>query len=156
MKFKTLFAVAAVLLCGGCTYNKGLVVSSADHGPNDKVVGVVRGNSEKDYFLFGLIQPGDDSLGAAFADAINKSSVPAQGLIDVFAEKYCTYYLPPFFWSCGTSITGAAIQYAEMGDKRIRRAEDTPVTSRPDPTFGDCPQGQFLQNGACHPQIPGR
>lgn len=137
-----------------CTYNKGLVVSSADRGTGDKVVGIVRGHSEKDYILFGLLQPGDDSLGAAFMDAIYKSSVPAQGLINVFAEKYCTYYLPPFFWSCGTSLTGAAIQYAEMGEKRLVIVEDISIPSRSGSTFGDCPQGQTFQYGQCYPLSP--
>ncbi len=150
MNIGVAFAVTAVLLLSGCTYNKELVISSAGRGPNDKVVGIVRGQSEKDYILFGLFQSGDDSLGAAFADAIEKSSAPAQGLIDVFAEKYCTYYLPPFIWSCGTSLTAAAIQYAEMGERRIHRAEYS-APSLPDPTFGDCPQGQTLQNGYCRP-----
>ena len=149
MKITATFTVASTLLLSSCTYNHGLVISSADRGPNDKVVGIVRGQSEKDYFLFGLVQPGDDSLGAAFADAIEKSSAPAQGLIDVFAEKYCTYYLPPIFWSCGTSLTGAAIQYAEMGATRIHRAEDLP-----DPTSSKCPLGQVYQYGSCYPLSP--
>lgn len=149
----TLFGLLPFLTA--CTYNRGLVVSSADRGTNDKVVGIVRGHSEKDYILFGLFQPGDDSLGAAFIDAIYKSSVPAQGLINVFAEKYCTYYLPPIFWSCGTSLTGAAIQYVEMGEKRLVRVEDIPSPSRPDPTFKDCPQGQSFRYGQCYPLSPG-
>jgi hypothetical protein len=148
MKIGATFAVVAVLLLLGCTYNKGLVVSSADRGPNDKVVGIVRGQSEKDY-LFGVFQSGDDSLGAAMEDAISRSSVPAQGLINVFAEKYCTYIFYPFFWICGTTVTGAAIQYAELGNNRMQIQKQ--VEAAQVSTLGDCPQGQTLQNGSCHP-----
>ncbi len=151
MKKSALLLLLAVLSLPACTYNKGLVVSSADRGPNDKVVGIVRGQSEKDY-LFGIFQTGDDSLGAAMEDAISRSSVPAQGLINVFAEKYCTYIFYPFFWSCGTTLTGAAIQYAELGNNRMqiqKQVEAVQVS-----TLGDCPQGQALQNGSCYPLNP--
>lgn len=150
--------IAAIVIASfnlsGCTYNKGLVVSSADRGATDKVVGVVRGQAGKDYLFFGLIQTGDDSLGAAFIDAVRKSQVPAQGLINVFAEKYCTYYLFPIFWTCGTSLTGTAIQYAEMGEKILVRAEDIPIEGLPDPLSGDCKRGEALVSGKCRPMTP--
>ena len=151
MKFTTLFTIAAFFLGSGCTYNKGLVVSSADRGPNDRVVGIVRGQSEKN-FVFGVIQVGDDSLGAAMEDAISRSSVPAQGLINVFAEKYCTYVLYPIFWSCGTTITGAAIQYAELGNNRMQVQKH--LETGPGSTLGDCPPGQIFQYGSCYPLNP--
>jgi hypothetical protein len=152
MRIAGAIVVATVFLFTGCTYNRDLVVSSADRGPNDKVVGLVRGHSEKSY-LFGVIQTGDDSLGAAMEDAISRSSVPAQGIINVFAEKYCTYYLYPLFWECGTSLTGAAIQYAELGNTplKIQKGPEKWPAGSP---LGNCPQGQKYEYGSCYPRSP--
>jgi hypothetical protein len=142
---------------------EALVVSSADRGPNDKVVAIVSGQSEKDT-LFGLFQSGDDSLDAAMRDALSHSKVPAQGMVDVFAEKYCTIF--PFYVVCGTKLTGAAIQYAEMGNQKVSKnseISEEPALHMPDESIvrpsqaSDlCHPGEILINGACRPTPIGR
>ena len=44
--------------------------------------------------------------------------------------------------------------YRAAGFVKIEVPEDS-ISPR-DSNFSDCPQGQILQNGTCHPQIPGR
>jgi hypothetical protein len=162
-KFAALLLPLLGLVLTGCTYNRGLVVSSADRGPNDKVVGIVSGQSEKDT-LFGLFQSGDDSLDAAMRDALSRSKVPAQGLINVFAEKYCSFY--PFYSVCGTKLTGAAIQYSDLGNQTIPKVaanpDDAPLRM-PDEAAPHqakptdlCRPGESLINGSCHPIPIGR
>ncbi|MDE2491086.1 MAG: hypothetical protein KGM24_09570 [Elusimicrobia bacterium] len=155
MKYLVAAGFLATMCLAGCTYNRQMVITSAAHSSNDKVVGIVKGNSEKNYYLFGLFQSGDDSLGTAFADAVYKSSTPAQGLIDVFAEKYCTLYFPPFYWTCGTSLTGAALQYGELGNRRLIREQDIPKASpETGTTTGGCPLGTAFEYGSCYPVKP--
>ena len=87
------FVLALALLSfEGCTYNRGMIITPATLGPNEKVVGIVSGKSGKDYLFGGLIQWGDDSLQSAMFDAIGKSSAPAQGLSNVFAENNQCHY----------------------------------------------------------------
>lgn len=134
MRAKTVFIVATILLCGGCAYNKEMVITPSTLGPNEKVVGLVSGRSQKSY-LFGAFSWGDDSLKAALLDALSHSKIPAQGLNNVFAEKSCTYYpIPGLFWTCMTELTGAAIQFADVGTVKIQKVPEAAVTIRPDPS----------------------
>jgi hypothetical protein len=74
--------------------------------------------------------------------------------VDVFAEKYCTVYVPGIFWTCGTSLTGAAIQFAGLGDRRLIRQQDIPKETDNGFTVGGCPKGTTFEYGSCYPINP--
>ena len=154
LRIVILIAVAAAI--SGCTFNRGMVITPTTLGQKEKAVGLVTGDSEKDYFLFGIITYGDDSLRAALFDGLNSSKEPAQGINNAFAEKSCTWYpliSPLFFWRCNTRVTGMAVQYSDLGPTRVVPPEDSGSDSLSRASSG-CPNGQELQNGHCAPLKP--
>ena len=152
-----------LIFVSGCTFNTGMVITPATLGPNEKVMGIVSGQSEKKFLFGGLFSWGDDSLQTAMLDALSRSKFPAQGLNNVFAEKSCTYIpiLPGIFWWCNTSLTGAAIQYTDLGNLRLRKTTDDTAEMlplgeipSPDESGKKCPKGERFHYGQCYPTNP--
>jgi len=145
----------ASLFLSGCTYNTQMEMSSATLGQNQKAVGTVRGEADKNYVFFGIIQTGDDSLENAVRDALSKSSAPAQTISGAFAQRSCTFFLGLLFWSCSTTVFGTAVQYADLGAERIKRVVDAPL-GYPDNVTASCAAGERFENGKCITMMPGR
>lgn len=121
----TTVILSSLCLLSGCTYNTEREMSSGTLGPGQEAIRQVSGTAEKDYFLFGIIQVGDDSLQAAMNDAIN--SIPlAQGLIGAATDRSCTATpLWPLFHSCQTTISGMAIKYLNTANQVTSYSENT-------------------------------
>lgn len=150
MKLSLLTFVLGCLTLTGCTHNIGSAMSSGTLGPNQKAVGVARGESTKNYIFGGLIQVGDDSLEAAVRNALSQSKIPAQTMIGVFSDKSCANFL--VFWSCTTSVFGTAIQYTELGNLKIEEKQPEVSTA----SSSQCRDDESFENGRCTARIPGK
>ena len=128
---KQLCALLALGVLSGCTAHQPIAISSTSLGPEQEtVIGVVQGRGSKFYFLFFAgVAPfgvGDDTFQAAFQNAVTK--VKADSLVNIFADRRCTYTphpLLPIFTSCETILTGTAIRYKAI-DRAIARPDDSP------------------------------
>lgn len=114
MKSIRWFAVLSVFVAGfafsGCKTQVPYQVSVG--GPliqNAKVIGRVEGVGKAKYFLNGWVGPiGDDSLKAAFADALSKKG--GDTLINVTVDREVYNFLG-LMTEIRTRVTGLAVKY---------------------------------------------
>lgn len=153
MKASVIVVGLGTILISGCTHYRPLGMSAGTMGINQKAVGVTRGEAERNYFLGGLLDSGDDSLEAAVRNALSQSSVPAQGMINVFADRNCTYYLATLWWACRTTVFGTAIQYSDLGNARVSKKPELPDVPS---NAVACKEEERIENGHCVTRVPGR
>ena len=152
MKIGAVFAVAAVLGLPGCASMRAQ--DRADE-LQQSIDGLAKGgHRKKDDFirLFGIPTACAPLATGEFCQWDTERGYQGAGFVGrngfaVSSQRRVSDEIRIEFDKSGNFVSGNAV--VQRGDQTYQGGNETDHPSRPDPTFGDCPQGQTLQNGSC-------
>ena len=147
MKIGVAFAVAAVLWFPGCSRWQ-MRADDLQQSIDSLVSG---GHRQKDDFIRQFGSP--TSCAPLTTGELCQWNTELGYVGSRFVAARVSDGLKVEFDKSGSFIKGSAL--VQRGGRTYQGESGAAESSRPDPTFGDCPQGQTFQNGTCTTLSPG-